>query len=84
MKTAVAKLTKSAATSLRRLPDPLKAKATEIIGRLDAEPHLGKNLRGRLEGKSSARLGRSHRIVYTAASGEIVVEAISERRDAYR
>jgi len=80
----VAKLTKSAAKSLRRLPDPLQAKAKEIIGRLDAEPHLGKNLRGRLEGKRSARLGRSHRINYTAASGEIVVEAICRRIDAFR
>ena len=80
----MAKLTKSAAKSLRRLPDPLQAKAKEIIGRLDAEPHLGKNLRGRLEGKRSARLGRSHRIIYMSVSGEIVVEAISQRKDSYR
>ena len=80
----MAKLTKSAAKSLRRLPDPLQAKTKEIIGRLDAEPHLGKNLRGRLEGKRSARLGRSHSIIYMSVSGEIVVEAISQRKDSYR
>ena len=80
----MAKLTKSAAKSLKRLPDPLQAKAKEVISRLDSEPHLGKRLRGRLEGKQSIRLGRSHRIIYTSVSGEIIVEDIRQRKDAYR
>ncbi|MXZ53503.1 MAG: type II toxin-antitoxin system RelE/ParE family toxin [Acidimicrobiaceae bacterium] len=78
------KLTRSAGRDLQRLPEPLRAKAKEIIGRLDAEPSLGKRLRGRLEGKRSARLGRSHRIIYTSTPGKIVIMAVKQRKDAYR
>ena len=78
------KLTRSAGKDLQRLPEPLLARAKEIIGRLDGEPALGKRLRGRLDGKRSARLGRSHRIIYTSTPGEIVVMAVKQRKDAYR
>ena len=60
------------------------AKAREIIRRLDDEPQLGKKLVGPLKGKRSARLGRSHRIIYTTTDGNLVVLTISHRRDAYR
>ena len=61
----MAKLARRAKKDLDALPDALAVKAKEIIRRLDQEPHLGKKLHGPLQGKRSARLGRSHRIIYT-------------------
>jgi hypothetical protein len=67
------------------LPDALRAKAEAIIARLDAEPGLGKKLLGALRGIRSARLGRSHRILYeTRPDGAAHVLTIGPRRDVYR
>ncbi len=77
-------LTKRATKDLERLPPRLQDKAKEIVRRLDDEPALGKKLLGQLEGKRSARLGRSHRIVYTAVEGRVIVLTIAPRRDAYK
>ncbi len=80
----MAQLARRAKKDLENLPAPLADKARTIIRRLDTEPHLGKKLVGPLQGKRSAYLGRSHRIIYTASDGHIVVLTISHRRDAYR
>jgi len=80
----VTQLTRSAHKDLQRLPEPLRSRAKEIIGRLDKEPALGKRLRGELEGKRSVRLGRSHRIIYTSADDKIIFIAIKPRKDSYR
>ena len=80
----MAKLTRRARKDLDGLPPPLSEKAREIIRRLDNEPALGKKLLGQLQGKRSARLGRSHRIIYSADQGTIVMLTISARKDAYR
>lgn len=77
------KLTKRAYKDLEALPSPLRKKAREIIGRLEDEPARGKKLTGRLKGRRSARLGRSHRILYSAESGSIIILAIRARKDAY-
>ena len=77
-------LTKRARKDLDSLPGALAAKAREIILRLDAEPALGKKLMGQLDGMRSTRLGRSHRIIYSATGGHIVVMTIGPRRDVYR
>ncbi len=77
-------LTRSAHKDLQRLLEPLRSRAKEIIGRLNKEPALGKRLRGKLEGKHSARLGRSHRIIYTSADDKTIVIAIKPRKDSYR
>ena len=58
--------------------------AKEILKRLDNEPAMGKKLLGPLQSKRSARLGRSHRIIYTAEAGDVVVLTIVARKDAYR
>lgn len=52
--------------------------------RLDETPHLGKKLVGSLDGKRSARLGRSHRIIYTVGQGHVVVLVVGDRMDVYR
>ena len=80
----MAKLARRAKKDLDDLPTALSTRAREIIRRVDNEPHLGKKLAGPLEGKRSARLGRSHRIIYTASDGQVIVLTISHRRDAYR
>ena len=80
----MAELARRAKKDLDALPAALATKAREIIRRLDNEPHSGRKLAGPLKGKRSARLGRSHRIIYTASEGRIIVLTISHRRDAYR
>lgn len=80
----MAKLARRAEKDLKALPEALAVKAKEIIRRLDQEPHLGRKLAGHLQGKRAARLGRSHRIIYTASEGQVIVLTISHRRDAYR
>lgn len=78
------KLTHGAKQQLEKLPPQLSAKAHELIRRLDREPHLGKKLVGPLQGKRSARLGRSHRITYQEAEGYVVVLIVGPRKDVYR
>lgn len=78
------KLTKRAQKDLDALPGPLTYKAREIIIRLEREPALGKKLMGPLEGKRSARLGRSHRMIYQLVDGHVVLLTITTRKDAYR
>ncbi len=78
------KLTKRAQKDLDALPQARASKAREIILRLDKEPALGKKLMGPLEGKRSARLGRSHRMIYQLVDGEAVLLTITARKDAYR
>ena len=80
----MAKLARRAEKDLNRLPEALAAKAREIIRRLDQEPHLGRKLAGPLQGTRATRLVRSHRIIYTASEGQVIVLTISHRRDAYR
>lgn len=77
-------LTRRARKDLDALPRALSDRARELIGRLDDQPHLGKKLMGPLQGRRSARLGRSHRIIYTERDDGIVVLTIVARKDAYR
>jgi len=74
--------TKRAVADLEALPKALRDKAEAIIARLQEEPALGKKLLGKLEGKRSVRLGRTHRIIYT--SEPLVVLTVAQRKDAYR
>jgi mRNA-degrading endonuclease RelE of RelBE toxin-antitoxin system len=67
------------------LPPPMQDRARSIIERLDAEHGLGKKLVGPLKGIRSARLGRSHRVLYEISSdGTAHVLTIAQRKDAYR
>lgn len=76
-------LTKRAEKDLDLLPAALRAKAETLIERLADEPSLGKKLKGKLEGKRSAWLGRTHRIIYVTDPVTAVL-TITPRRDAYR
>lgn len=78
------RLSGRAEKDLAALPGPLGVKAREVIDRLDAEPALGKKLMGQLKGLRSARLGRSHRIIYRVTDAGVEVLTVSLRRDAYR
>jgi len=74
--------TKRATRDLEELPQVLLDKAEALIEKLQTEPALGKKLKGRLEGKRSVRLGRTHRIIYTV--DPLIVLTVVPRRDAYR
>jgi len=79
----LATLSRRAEKDLAELPDALRNKAQAIIDKLDSEPTLGKKLLGPLAGKRSAKLGRTHRIVYVT-DPIVLVLAITQRKDAYR
>lgn len=74
--------TKKAEKDLGGLPQVLLEKAEALIERLQTEPALGKKLKGKLEGKRSVRLGRTHRIIYTV--DPLIVLTVVPRKDAYR
>jgi len=76
-------MSKKAERDIEALPPALRLKAEALIARLDAELALGKKLQGKLRGKRSVWLGRTHRIVYTVSPATIVLTIIP-RRDAYR
>lgn len=80
----MAKLTRRGQRDLEKLPEPIRKKALEIMRRLDQNPAMGKKLLGALAGKRVARLGRSHRIIYTAEGGVVTVLTVRPRRDVYR
>ncbi|MDE0656022.1 MAG: type II toxin-antitoxin system RelE/ParE family toxin [Acidimicrobiaceae bacterium] len=80
----MAKLTRRGQRDLEKLPEPIRKKALEIIRRLDQNPAMGKKLLGALAGKRVARLGRAHRIIYTAEGGVVTVLTVRPRRDVYR
>jgi mRNA-degrading endonuclease RelE of RelBE toxin-antitoxin system len=76
---------KRARVDLDSLPKAMQDKANALIDRLDKEHGLGKKLLGPLKGLRSARLGRSHRVIYEIRpDGSAHVLTISQRKDAYR
>lgn len=77
------RLTKTARKQLDGLPGPVRTKARSLCASLDDNPALGKKLLGQLTGLRSARLGRSHRIIYKIVDGEIIIMSIVLRRDSY-
>jgi mRNA-degrading endonuclease RelE of RelBE toxin-antitoxin system len=79
----VATLSRRAEKDLQQLPGRMQERACELIGRLDREPSLGKKLLGKLQGLRSARLGRSHRIIYRVGDEGVIVLTIADRKDAY-
>lgn len=72
-----------ASRDLDGLPESLRTKAKNLCDRLDAEPALGKKLKGPLDGLRSVRLGRSHRIIYSIDAAGVVVMTVVARKDAY-
>lgn len=78
------RLSKRAQKDLEDLPPAMRAKAEELIARLDREPALGKKLLGALQGRRAARLGRSHRVIYRVTDAGVEVLTVLLRRDAYR
>ena len=77
-------LTRRARKDFDSLPSALSNRARELIRRLGDEPHLGKKLMGPPQDKRSARLGRSHRVIFTETEDGIVVLTIAARKDVYR
>jgi len=80
----VTRLSNRAAKDLQSLPGPMQERARELCARLDQKPASGKKLLGKLQGIGSARLGRTHRILYRDEEQGVLVLTIAPRRDAYR
>jgi Txe/YoeB family toxin of toxin-antitoxin system len=76
--------TNRAQKDLDRLPKQLKERVEAVVADINDNPSAGTKLKGKLNGKWSARLGRAHRILYEIRNGDIVILTISPRRDAYR
>lgn len=76
--------TNRAAKDLAALPEKVQPRVEQIVADVDANTIQGKKLKGRLQGKWSVRLGRSHRIIYEFDESDLIVLTIRPRRDAYR
>ncbi len=77
-------LTRRAEKDLAALTASLANRARELFAALDADPNLGKKLLGSLEGKRSARLAHTHRVIYVVEKRGVVILTIQPRKDAYR
>jgi len=80
-------LTRRAEQDLAELPGAIQEAVVETLTVLEADPQeIGKQLRGRLRGLWSCRVG-SYRILYTiegsAARQRVIVRAIRHRGVAY-
>jgi mRNA interferase RelE/StbE len=79
-------LTRRAREDLATLPRPIQEAVIETLTLLEADPEgIGKELRGRLRGLWSCRVG-DYRILYTiegAAKTRVVVRAMRHRGVAY-
>ena len=78
-------LARSAREQLLELDWPLMDAAEDALGLLEREPRTGHELRGRLRGLRSLRVG-TYRIIYQLADSDRVVRvaAIRHRSTAYR
>jgi mRNA interferase RelE/StbE len=76
-------LTRTAREALAALDFMLADAVIDALGELERDPHLGHELRGRLTGLHSYRVG-AYRILYQLHEADTVrVVAIRHRQDAY-
>jgi mRNA interferase RelE/StbE len=76
-------LTRTAREALAALDFMLADAVIDALGELERDPHLGHELRGRLTGLRSYRVG-AYRILYQLHEADTVrVVAIRHRQDAY-
>ncbi|MFO7776833.1 MAG: type II toxin-antitoxin system RelE/ParE family toxin [Nitriliruptoraceae bacterium] len=76
-------LTRTAREALVALDLPLADAVLDALGELERDPHLGHQLRGRLSGLRSYRVG-VYRIIYELPDdGTVRVVAIRHRGSAY-
>jgi mRNA-degrading endonuclease RelE of RelBE toxin-antitoxin system len=75
--------TRRAEKDLADLPPRMRVTAQSLCERLDTDITIGHKLQGKLKAYRSARLGRSHRIIYKVDNG-VTIMTIRARKDAYR
>ncbi|MCA1726129.1 MAG: type II toxin-antitoxin system RelE/ParE family toxin [Actinobacteria bacterium] len=75
-------LTKRAKHDLDALPRSVQEAVLELLGDLERDSEVGKQLRGRLRGLWSARVGL-YRVLYTMEGDRLLVRAIKHRAVAY-
>jgi mRNA interferase RelE/StbE len=77
-------VTRRAEEDIARLPQAIREALDAALLALVADPtDLGNELRGRLRGLWSARVG-SYRVLYTIEENRVVVRAVRHRAVAYR
>jgi mRNA interferase RelE/StbE len=77
-------LTRTFQKSFERLPDEVRARVKDGLVKIRKNPGRGKRLQGELKGELSLRVG-AYRIIYTLDNaGNVWVETVRARKDAYR
>lgn len=77
-------LTPKANRNMERLPQHVREQVARRINLLVDRPHLGKTLKGRLQGKRSLRVG-DYRVIYSldTAQYKIIIEGVGHRQGIY-
>ena len=77
-------LTPKASRNIERLPQRVREQVARQIDLLADNPHLGKPLRGRFQGKRSLRAG-NYRVIYSlnTAQHKITIERVGHRQGIY-
>ena len=77
-------LTPKANRNMERLPQHVREQVARRINLLVDRPHLGKTLRGRLQGKRSLRAG-DYRVIYSVdtAQHKVIIERVGHRQGIY-
>ncbi len=77
-------LTRTFQKSFERLPEDVRGRIKEALLKIRKAPSRGKRLQGPLKGELSLRVG-AYRIIYTLDdAGNVWIEAVRPRKDAYR
>ena len=77
-------LTRTFQKNFERLPEDVRARVKDALLKIRKNPSRGKRLQGQLKGEFSLRVG-AYRIIYTLDdAGNIWIETVRARKDAYR
>lgn len=77
-------LTRTFQKNFERLPDEVRARVKDALDKIRKNPARGKRLQGQLKGEFSLRVG-AYRIIYMLdAEGNVWIETVRARKDAYR
>lgn len=77
-------LTRTFQKNFERIPQDFRPQIKRSLKKLSKNPHIGKKLKGALEGEWSIRIG-DYRIIYSIDDQEnIWLETIRHRKDVYK
>jgi len=77
-------LTRTFQKHFKRLPEEVRARVKDALLKIRKDPGRGKRLQGQLKGEFSLRVG-AYRIIYTLdEAGNVWIDTVRARKDAYR